>query len=76
MISFFWIWHVQIEIVLGKSEKFDSLMTAPVSNETAPEELEASVEEKSTEAEADTQLKEWPSQQPPAYKRKNINHNT
>ncbi|CAA7025978.1 unnamed protein product [Microthlaspi erraticum] len=49
----------KIEIVLGKSDKFDSLMTAPVTTETAPkEEEEANVEKKSTEAEADTQVKE------------------
>lgn len=52
MISFFCI---QIEIVLGKSEKFDSLMT-PVTKEASEEDEKANVEapeEKATEAEAE-----------------------
>ncbi|KAF8105541.1 hypothetical protein N665_0157s0116 [Sinapis alba] len=40
----------KIEIVLGKSEKFDSLMT-PVTKDTVPEEKAVNTEEKPIEAE-------------------------
>ncbi|ESQ32310.1 hypothetical protein EUTSA_v10005588mg [Eutrema salsugineum] len=48
----------KIEIVLGKSDKFDSLIT-PVTNDIAPEDEEAKTEEKPTlQAKTDAEGKE------------------
>ncbi|KAF2531006.1 hypothetical protein F2Q70_00032220 [Brassica cretica] len=47
----------RIEIVLGKSDKFDSLMT-PVTKDTVKEEKAVNTEEKPIEAEAKPEGKE------------------
>ena len=53
------LWHIQIEIVLGKSDKFDSLMT-PATKDTVPEEKAVNTEEKLIEAEVNPEgKKEW-----------------
>lgn len=54
-VSSFFFWHIQIEIVLGKSDKFDSLMTP-----AAEEEAVANMGEKPVEAEAREGKNEWP----------------